>query len=132
MNPKHPTLLHVLRHDYVGMYNEEIEKRRQYFYPPYSRIIQVHFRHKERDVVTDGAHRFAKALDTAYGKYMVGPAEPVVNRVRNMFLMELLLKMPKDTQLMQQCKRDLQKESANLHADQRFRKLIIVPDIDPC
>lgn len=131
MNPKHPTLLHVLRHDYVGMYNEEIEKRRQYFYPPYSRIIKITFRHKERDVVTDGAHRFAKSLDVAYGKYMVGPAEPVVNRVRNMFLMEMLLKLPKDTQLITQCKKDIQHQCAVLHQEQRFKKLIIIPDVDP-
>jgi primosomal protein N' (replication factor Y) len=131
MNPKHPTLLHVLRHDYTGMYNEEIEKRHQYFYPPYSRIIQVRFKHKERDIVNDGANRFAKAIEMPYGKYLVGPAEPVVNRVRNMFLMELLVKLPKDSQLIQQFKHDLLKECANLHADQRFRKLIIIPDVDP-
>src|SRR5215218_4732545 len=129
-NPTHPVLLHVARHDYVGMYNEEIEKRKQFFYPPFSRVIDVHFRHKERDVVFDGAHAFAKALDIPYGKYMVGPAEPVVNRVRNMFLMELLLKLPKDTQLIAQCKKDILKECAQLHTVPRFKKIIIIPDVD--
>ena len=130
INPQHPVLLHVAHHDFLGMYMEEIEKRKQFFYPPFSRVIQIHFRHKERDVVTDGAHAFAKALNTPYGKYMVGPAEPVVNRVRNMFLMELLLKLPKDSQLINTCKHDLLKECANLHADQRFKKIIIIPDVD--
>jgi len=130
MNPQHPVLLLVARHDFANMYAEEIEKRKQFFYPPFSRIIQVHFKHKERDVVTDAAHIFAKALETPYGKYMVGPAEPVVNRVRNMFLMELLLKLPKDSQLINRCKHDLLKECANLHADKRFKKIIMVPDVD--
>ena len=130
INPQHPVLLHVAHHDFLGMYSEEIEKRRQFFYPPFSRIIQIQFRHKERDVVTDGAHVFARSLSVPYGKYMVGPAEPVVNRVRNMFLMELLLKLPKDSQLIHKCKKDIIKESANLHADQRFKKMIIIPDVD--
>src|SRR5215204_16907 len=130
LNPQHPVLLHVAHHDFMGMYMEEIEKRKQFFYPPFSRVIQIHFRHKERDVVTDGAHAFAKALNTPYGKYMVGPAEPVVNRVRNMFLMELLLKLPKDTQVIAQCKKDILKECAQLHTVPRFKKIIIIPDVD--
>jgi primosomal protein N' (replication factor Y) (superfamily II helicase) len=130
MNPKHPTLLQVLQHDYAGMYNEEIEKRKQYFYPPFSRIIHLQFRHKERDVVTEAAFAFAKALETPYGRYMVGPAEPVVNRVRNLFLMELLLKLPKDSALIAQCKKDLLHQCAVLHQEQRFKKIIIIPDVD--
>lgn len=130
MNPQHPVLQYVERHDYMAMYNEEIEKRRHFFYPPFSRIIQVHFKHKERDCVFDAAHRFSQALDVPYGKYMVGPAEPVVNRVRNMFLMELLIKLPRDGQLITKCKEDLLKECAALHTEKRFRKVIIVPDVD--
>src|SRR5690606_33478066 len=100
------------------------------FYPPFTRIINITFRHKERDVAFDGAHAFAKALDIKYGKYFVGPAEPVVNRVRNMFLMEMLVKLPKDSQLIARCKADLLNEIAKLHQHKRFKKLIVVPDVD--
>jgi primosomal protein N' (replication factor Y) (superfamily II helicase) len=129
-NPAHPILLHVAQHDFVTMYNEEIEKRKQFFYPPFSRIINIHFRDKERDVVFDAAHSFAKALDIPWGKYIVGPAEPVVNRVRNMFLMEMLLKLPRDSQTIASCKRDILKECANLHSNKRFKKVIVLPDVD--
>jgi primosomal protein N' (replication factor Y) len=130
MNPAHPVLLHVTRHDFTGMFDEEIEKRRQFFYPPYSRIIYVHFRHKERDVVNDAAHSFAAGLQTAYGNYIVGPAEPVINRVRNLFLMEMMLKLPRDSQLISKCKSDIDRECATLHAEKRFRNVIIIPDVD--
>ncbi len=130
MNPVHPVLMHVAHHDFVGMYNEEIDKRKQFFYPPFSRIINIHFRDRDRDVVFAAAHAYAKALDLAYGKYFVGPAEPVVNRVRNLFLMELLVKLPRDSQLIAKCKSDLLKEVANLHAIAKFKKVIVVPDVD--
>jgi len=130
MNPDHPVLQHVIRHDYPGMYKEEIEKRKQFFYPPFSRIINIQFRHKERDVVFDAAHAFAKNLDVAYGKYFVGPAEPVVNRVRNMYLMEMLVKLPRDRQLIAKCKEDLLKEIAGLHSNRRFKKVVVIPDVD--
>ncbi|MDB5253319.1 MAG: primosomal protein [Flaviaesturariibacter sp.] len=128
--PNHPLLLHVARHDYIGMYAEEIEKRKQFFYPPFSRIIHLSFRDKEKDIVFEAAHRFAKMMQMAYGAYMVGPAEPVVSRVRNLYLMELLLKLPRDSNLIARCKEDIAKHTAGLHAEARFRKTTIVPDVD--
>lgn len=130
MNPVHPVLQWVAHHDYVGMYGEEIEKRRLFMYPPFSRIIHLSFRHKERDVVGQAAHQFANAMQLPYGRFMVGPAEPVINKVRNLFLMEMLVKLPKDGGLIARCKADIEKECANLHADRRFKKVIIVPDVD--
>ena len=128
--PNHPVLQHVARHDYVGMYNEEIEKRKQFFYPPFSRIIHIGFRHKERDIVQAAAHEFTNRMSAAYSKYLVGPAEPVINRVRNFYLMELLVKLPRDSQTIQKCKTDILKYSALLHAENRFKKVHIVPDVD--
>lgn len=129
-NPTHPILQYVAHHDYAGMYAEEIEKRRMFGYPPYTRVIHVTLRHKERDVVTEAAHRFAEALHFSYGSYMVGPAEPVVNRVRNMYLMELLLKLPRDGHTINRCKEDIQKQTAVLHSEKRFRNVVVIPDVD--
>ena len=130
MNPVHPVLQMVARHDFAGMYLEEIEKRRLFLYPPYTRIIHITFKDKERDVVSEAAQQFAQALQVPYGKYMVGPAEPVINKVRNMFLMEMLIKLPKDGQLIAKCKEDIFQAGASLHADKRFRKVMVVPNVD--
>jgi primosomal protein N' (replication factor Y) len=129
-NPAHPILDRVKHHDYFGMYNEEIEKRRLFFYPPFSKIIHISFRHKDRNTVQEAAYGLAKSLQTPYGQYIVGPAEPVVSRVRNLFLMEMLLKLPRDSNLVAKCKNDLLKQFASLHADKKFRSVIIVPDVD--
>ena len=130
INPGHPVLLHVGRHDYVGMYNEEIEKRKQFFYPPFARLIHLRLKHKERDVVTNAAQVLATDLAIKYGKYIVGPAEPVINRVRNLFLMEMLLKLPRDSQLIAACKEDIQQAVARLHSEKRFSRVIVTPDVD--
>lgn len=128
--PNHPLLQHVARHDYEGMYLEEIDKRKQFFYPPFSRIIHLQFKHKEKDVVQAAAHYFAESMNKAYSQFIVGPAEPVVNRVKNLYLMELLLKLPRDSQLIMQCKKDITRYCAALHNDSRFKKVSITPDVD--
>lgn len=130
MQPQHP-LLHVIqRHDYKAMYDTEIENRKQFFYPPFSRLIHLTFKHKMKDVVERGAHQFANSLRNKYGNYIVGPAEPVINKIRNLFLMELLLKLPRDTKLITQCKEDILQQVAVLHNERSFKSVVVVPDVD--
>ena len=112
------------------MYLEEIDKRKQFAYPPFSRIIQLSFKHKIREVVERGAQVFTDGLKPRYGAYIVGPAEPTVNRVRNQYLMELLIKLPRDTKTIAQCKKEILEQVARLHQDKSFKSVVIVPDVD--
>ncbi len=128
--PSHPVLLYVQQHDYKKMFADELEKRKHFFYPPFSRIINLSFKHKIKGVVESAAHQFANTLKNKYGNYLIGPAEPVVGRIRNQYLMELLLKLPKDRNLLIQCKKDLLEQVAVLHNEKRFRSVVIVPDVD--
>ncbi|WP_051268052.1 replication restart helicase PriA [Terrimonas ferruginea] len=128
--PGHPVLKFVTEHNYEHFYEDEMQKRKQFFYPPFSRTIQLTFRHKLKDVVHDAAHRYADALKNRYKEYMSGPAEPMISRVRNQYLMELLLKLPRDQHLIRTCKQELLEQIAILHNDKRFRNVIVVPDVD--
>jgi primosomal protein N' (replication factor Y) len=129
-NTRHPVLQFVQQHNYESFFNEEIEGRRRYSYPPFSRLIMVTFKHKMRDVAVNASTQFSAALNTKFGQYMVGPAEPVVNRVRNQYLMELLFKLPKDTQLITDCKKSILQLIAILHNEKSFRSVVIIPDVD--
>ena len=130
MQPTHPVLQLVKEHDYKKMYNEEIEKRKQFFYPPFSRMIHFTFRHKMKDIVERAAHNFADKLKGKYENYMVGPAEPVINRIRNLYLMEMLIKLPRDAKLIARCKNDVLEEIGVLHNNKSFRSVGVIPDVD--
>lgn len=130
MQPTHPLLQIIQRHDYKAMYDAEIESRKQFFYPPFSRLIHLTFKHKLKDVVERGALQFANSLKNKYGNYIVGPAEPVINKIRNLFLMEMLLKLPRDTKLIAQCKQDILQQIALLHNERSFKSVVVVPDVD--
>jgi primosomal protein N' (replication factor Y) len=83
-----------------------------------------------KEIVDAAAHQFAHALKNKYANYLVGPAEPVVGRIRNQYLMELLLKLPKDKSFLAQCKKDMLEQVAVLHTEKRFRSVVVVPDVD--
>ncbi|HET9824655.1 MAG TPA: primosomal protein N', partial [Chitinophagaceae bacterium] len=130
IQPQNPLLQVIQRHDYKAMYETEIESRKQFFYPPFSRLIHLTFKHKMKDIVERGAHQFANNLKARYESYLVGPAEPVINRVRNLYLMELLIKLPRDSKMIAQCKRDILSQVALLHQERSFKSVVIVPDVD--
>ena len=129
-NTHHPVLAYVQAHDYPLFFQNEIAARSHFFYPPYSRIIMVTFKHKQQEIVQSAAQLFANNLKQDFGKYIVGPAEPVVNRIRNQYLMELLLKLPKDGQTPNYAKHVIQQQTAILHNHPKFKSVIIIPDVD--
>lgn len=129
-NTGHSLLPLIRRHDYAAFYEQEIEGRRKFFYPPFSRLILLTFKHKHKEIAEQAAMAFAEMIRPRYGDYLVGPAEPVVNKVRNQFLMELLIKLPKDGALIRNCKQLLLAQIAVLHNDRRFRNVIVIPDVD--
>jgi len=128
--PGHPVLQYVQQHNYKRMYADEILKRKEFHYPPYTRIIQLMFRHKFREVTERAAHVFAQALKGSFGNYMIGPAEPVVGRIRNQYLNELLFKLPRDGKIIAQCKKAILEQVAILHQEKTFRSVTIIPDVD--
>ncbi|MBL7699853.1 MAG: primosomal protein N' [Chitinophagaceae bacterium] len=129
-NTRHPLLSLLQAHDYKAFFEREIDGRKRFFYPPFSRIIMLTFKHKMKDVV-DGASQFlTDLLKPVYGAYIVGPAEPVVNRVRNQYLMELLLKLPKDSVMVRECKKFILEKVAEMHSDRKYRSVIVIPDVD--
>ena len=48
------------------------QARQQFFYPPFSRIIRITFKHKLRNIVQDAASLFALHLHKDFGKFIYG------------------------------------------------------------
>ena len=69
-------------------------------------------------------------MKTSYERYLVGPAEPVVNRVRNQYLMELLVKLPKDSQVVKTCKQFILDQVALMHNEKQLRNVVVITDED--
>ena len=130
-NTRHPVLQWVIAHDYKSFYMQETASRQQFSYPPFSRIIRISFRHKIQTVVHDASSLFALHLHKEFGTYLTGPGEPVVARIRNQYIMELMLKLPKNGSTIALAKQMIQQQKAILQNDRKFRSVVITPDIDP-
>ena len=68
-NIHHPVLKFVQEHNYKAMYEYETENRKQFFYPPFSRLIHLTFRHKEKHIAEEAANLMAQGM-SSFSKYM--------------------------------------------------------------
>ena len=130
-NLKHPVLQFVKAHDYHALYQYELENRKQFAYPPFTRLIRIHFKHKEKHLSEEAAQIFVNGLNGQFANYIMGPSQPVVDIILNQYIWEILIKLPKDNRLIQHCKISIQQQAIILQTHKRYRSVHVVTDVDP-
>ena len=98
-NPYHQILKQVSVNDYEGMYKEQLHERYQFKYPPYYRIIKIEFKDKNLARVQKAATWFGQALELQFKENVLGPEAPPIGRIRNQFIINILIKIPKSQSL---------------------------------
>jgi primosomal protein N' (replication factor Y) len=129
--PGHPLIATVMAHDYKAMYKEEINSRKLFHYPPYTRLVQLFFRHADKNKAMQAATFFAGRLIPIFGDYLIGPAEPVVNRVKNRYIYEILLKLPRDGSKNSMARIHIQQQIAILQNDAQMKSVHVQINVDP-
>jgi primosomal protein N' (replication factor Y) (superfamily II helicase) len=100
-NPQHPVIRFVIDNNYEGMYKYQISERHKFNYPPYSRLIKLSLRHKDPEPLSIAAAGLARMLRKEFPKQILGPEFPVVGRIRNYYIKEILVKLRRDATLPQ-------------------------------
>ena len=130
-DPEHPILKWVAAHDYIGFYEAELKKRQAFGYPPFSRMIRVLFRYKKQSVVEQAAQAWAKAMGTTWQARMIGPAEPMIARIRDQFRMEVWLKLPRSAKSIAEAKGKIISSIYQFRKEKSLARVDVVIDVDP-
>lgn len=130
-NLQHPVLQFVQQHNFQALYQFEIENRQQFLYPPFTRLIQVIFKHKDKHIAEEAANIMQQGLLNQFGSYLNGPSQPIVDRIRNQYIWEILLKLPKDSRTVNNCKRAIHQQMIIIQSNKRYRSVHIIPNADP-
>lgn len=130
-NARHPVLKWVQNHDFNTMYQNEMIHRKEFSYPPFSRLIQLTLKHVQFDLVNRAAAELSKMLQADFMNMVVGPAQPVIGRIRNQFLMEVLLKLPKENGKIATRKKAIQHHINLLCSQKQFKSVSVIINVDP-
>lgn len=93
-NPYHKILQQVSTNDYVGMYEEQLDERFNYKYPPIYRLIKITLKHAEYNRVNQASSWLASSLQLVFKDKVLGPEFPPVARIRNQYHKNILVKIP--------------------------------------
>ncbi len=130
--PDHPLFGYVAANDAKGFMEAELHDRHRYFYPPFTRLIEITLRHPDKRVVREAADQLSKDIQRALmGVRVVGPGEPMVNKVRNEYLMNILLKIPRESGHLAQLKTTLHQLADDITRLAGKRTVKIIFDVDP-
>lgn len=128
---QHPIVQLVQQHDYLGFYQFEIQNRKQFAYPPFSRLMSILFKHKDNSIAEEAANHFLRTLTPEIQRTVLGPAQPLVNRVRNKYIWELCVKISTQSGQLQIAKKQLLHYIRLLEVHPRYKTVQMIIDIDP-
>ena len=83
----------VVQHDYSAMYNEQMEERKLFNYPPYCRLIYVYMKHRDDRVLENLSRDYASMLKKVFGSRVLGPDTPPIAKVQMMFIRKIVVKI---------------------------------------
>ena len=62
---------------------------------------------------------------------VVGPAKPVIGRLRNQYIMEIMLKLPKDIKSVNHAKSAIVHHINLMLAEKQFKSILVIVNVDP-
>ncbi len=92
-DPEHPVINQILRGDYENLFNEQMEEREQFGYPPFTRMIRITFRHKIPSILDGATDLVGKELKSIFASRVYGPQYPPVRKIHDSFIKQIILKI---------------------------------------
>lgn len=91
-SPDHWVIQKVIQNDYYHLFKQELIERRNYKYPPFYRLLKITLYHRNRQTVNQASNVLAKLLYVKLGDRVLGPEPPSINRVKNKYINQIIVK----------------------------------------
>ena len=128
---KHPVIQDVLLHDYRRFYTREINERREFGFPPFSRMIEITVKHGDAVKAEAAAKFLYQFLFDRLGDRVKGPIVPSIPRVRNRYIQHIVLKLEKKVKLIRDAKCWIQESITYLKKQKGMTTIRISVNVDP-
>ena len=132
--PQHPVIQQVLQNDFKGMYQNQIEERQSFSYPPFVQMIKITLKHTNFNRTNEGAEWFANALKEAFaskkGIEILGPEFPLISRIRNEYMKDVLVKVKPSELSIHHTKEQIKRIETSFQSISNFRAIRVSYLID--
>jgi len=129
-NPQHQVLTDVVTGDYKHLYNEQIQERRVFRYPPFDRLIEITLKHRDTSILNAAADWFATQLRVTFANRVMGPEYPLVSRIRGLYLKQIILRFDRNEPVAD-AKRVMMQMADDLIKQEGWSNVSVHFDVDP-
>ncbi len=124
-----PIIEFVKNNNFKAFYQSQIQERRVFKYPPFNRLIYITLKHKDKKFLHAVANKYAEWLGEKKGLTVLGPEEPFVSKVYNLYLQSVIVKMDKAS-FMKEYKEHILNVSERLSKQKGCKSIRIIFDAD--
>jgi primosomal protein N' (replication factor Y) len=128
--PEHPVLLQVINNDYEKLFSTQLRERKEYQYPPFFRLIRITLKSKDYYQVDQASQWLVNALNLSLQGSVLGPVDPTIARVRNLYHKQLLIKFL-DNASRNKIKEIVVSSLKSFEAIGAYRSIRVSIDVDP-
>ena len=129
-NPDHWVMTKVMANDYMGLVQQELIERKNYRYPPFVRLVRLTLKHTDAQRLEAAAEVLAARLTQRFMARVIGPETPMISRINDLHHRVLLLKFERELRP-DAYKELLQADLDAFQADERFKRIRLIVDVDP-
>ena len=90
--PWHKVLTALKTYDVKALYEYELDERLKFNYPPFTRVIKLTVKHPKINIAEAAAKQLATQLKLTLGDGVLGPQSPHIQKIRNQYIQQILIK----------------------------------------
>ena len=129
-SPDLPVIRQIVDNDYNAFFRSIMAERRQFRYPPFTRLVYVYLKHRSDSLVDTAGLEFGSRLRQWFGTRVLGPDRPAVAKVKSLSIRKILLKVEPGLDL-PSVRKYLTLAQQQMLQDKRYASLQIYFDVDP-
>lgn len=128
--PYHNVIRKVMENQYLEFFKEQLYERKNFHYPPFYRLLRITLKHRDKAHLQERATGLASQLRAIFGDRLLGPEFPLTARLRNLYQMEMLLKLEASASR-QKAKALLRQGVEDFEQKHPEKKVQVIYDVDP-
>lgn len=128
--PKNPVIINVIHNNYYNLFQQQLEERRNFNYPPFSRLVEITFKNKNIIKLNHTCEIAAKLFKSTFGTRVMGPEFPLISKIQDFYLKKFLFKLEKSISIKKS--KDLLKRSIDeMYSIPSCQPVTVSVDVDP-
>ena len=127
---KNPLFTLLSKHDYRGLYEQQVSEREMFCFPPFHRLIVLSLRHRDERRLERGSVVLMEALRKVFGARVSGVITPLVSRRQNQHIRQLRLRVEQGANV-QRAKQLLRAELNAFLRQSDGKGTVVAIDVDP-